>query len=112
MTAGATDLYNVAYFERIAKLSQSDFLGRIQPVSRRVYHLRNLKTTNIIDGDYLCGGEAEWLILEWKVQRGRWIDKRDGVVRTPLDLTFYNLLHRAGSSTYASQSVTGMRHHQ
>jgi hypothetical protein len=30
---------------------------------------------NIIDGDYLCNGGAEKLILQWKIQHGKWIDE-------------------------------------
>lgn len=84
------DFYHVACFEKIADLSQADFLDRILPMTRAFFHLRNLKANNIADGDYLCDEGAERLILEWKVQRGKWIDKRDGVEQETMDPAFNN----------------------
>ena len=67
---------------------------------------------NIIDGNYLCDGGAERLILEWKVQRGEWIDRRDGVEIEPINPAFNNLLRRAGSSTFTYQEVPGIGRHE
>jgi hypothetical protein len=47
---------------------------------------------DIIDGDYLCDGGAERLVLEWKVCRGKWIDKQTDVEQEPLSPAFDNIL--------------------
>lgn len=47
-------------------------------------------------------------MLEWKVERGKWIDKHDGVEQERMEPAFDNLLRRAGSSTFMSQRVPGM----
>ena len=93
---------------------QADFLDRIQPVTRRYLHLRNLKGNDVADGDYLCDGGAERLILEWKTQRGVWIDERDGAEaeKATLNPAFENLLQRAGSSTFTFQSVPDLTTHE
>ena len=48
-------------------------------MTRRFFGFRNLKVSQVLDGDYLCDGSVERLILEWKVRRGRLLNKRDGV---------------------------------
>ena len=86
-------------------MSQPDFFHRIEPVTRATFHHRNLKANNVFDGDYLCDGGAERLVLEWKVQRVNWIDKRYGIAQESMDPAFDNLLRRAGSSTFTNESL-------
>ena len=105
----------MACFENIADLSDADFLDRISPVTRATYRIRNLQANNILDGNYLCDGAVERLVLEWKVQRGKWIDEQKGEDQEPMDPAFNNLLQKAGSSSYVPvtrQSIPGMDIHE
>ena len=105
----------MACFENIADLSDADFLDRISPVTRATYRIRNLQANNILDGNYLCDGAVERLVLEWKVQRGKWIDEQKGEDQEPMDPAFNNLLQKAGSSSYVPvtrQSISGMDIHE
>jgi hypothetical protein len=81
-------------------------------LTRSTFKLRGLKANNILDGEYFVDGAVERLVLEWKVTRGRWIDKRDGVVVEELAPAIDNILRRAGSSNYKPQSVPGMSGHE
>jgi len=83
-------------------------------VTRRFFGLRNLEAKQIVDGDYLCDGGAERLLLEWKVRRGRLLDERDGVEQEQEAMPpgLDNLLYRAGSSTFEPQSVPEISGHE
>ncbi|KKK15096.1 hypothetical protein AOCH_005601 [Aspergillus ochraceoroseus] len=99
----SSDFYHIRCFEKIADFSQADFLDRVQPLTRNTWELRGLKASSVRDGSYIVPGGVERLILEWKVTRGMWIDKRDGVYDERayyIDEGFDDLLHKAGSSTY------------
>lgn len=74
-------------------------------MTRNTFGLRNIRGSGILEGNYLCDGGAERLILEWKVQRDRWIDEQ-------LDPAFENLLRNAGSSTFTYQKVTNIKEHE
>lgn len=108
------DFYHISCFEKIADLSQSAFLDRINPVTRYSFKLRGVRGASILDGNYLVNGGAERLILEWKVTRGRHIDERDGVARndSPLAQNFADLLSRAGLPGFRPQIVNGMTEHE
>jgi len=71
-------------------------------VTRRFFDLRNLKVNQTVDGDYLCDGDAERLLLEWKVRRDRLLDEGDGVEQEQEAMPpgLGNLLYRAGSSNF------------
>lgn len=58
-----------------------------------------------MDGDHLLDGVAKRLIKEWKISRGKWIDKQQGVEQEPIDPVLENLLQRAGSSTFTHQPI-------
>jgi hypothetical protein len=106
----SSDFYHVACFEKIADLSKADFLDRISPATRSTCHIRNLKGASIPDGNYLCEGGVERLVLEWKVQRGGWTDEREGKKVDSLEETlpeFNNLLRKAGSSKFRSGRFLG-----
>lgn len=103
----STDFYHVECFEKIADFSQADFLDRIQPLTRTTWKLRGLKASSVLNGNYLVPGGVERLVLEWKVTRGEWIDKRDGSYdesKNRLDQGFDDLLHKAGSAGYKPQA--------
>lgn len=102
------DLYHVRCFEKLVDFSQSNYLGRINPVTRNTVRLRGVKGTSVLDGNYLVDGGAERLILEWKVSMGRLIDKRDGVPIEPLEPEFNDLLRKSGSASYQPRKVKGM----
>lgn len=106
------DFYHIECFEKIADFSQSDFNKRVLPVTRRHFSVRGLKGNQILDGNYLCDGGAERLILEWKSARGSVLDARDGVAEAeddePLSPEFNNLLRKAGSAGFKGESVEGM----
>ncbi|MCJ1475630.1 hypothetical protein MMC13_004293 [Lambiella insularis] len=109
----AADFYHVVCFERIADLSDSDLLDRVQPVTRNTYVLRGLEKKNLLNGNYLLDGGAERLVMEWKFQRKRWIDRRDGFAETQKsDPVLDNLLQRAGASDYVHQMVPGMTQYE
>ncbi|POS88086.1 hypothetical protein EPUL_000330 [Erysiphe pulchra] len=59
------DLYHVSCFERIADLSDSAFLERIEPFTR-------FTNVNRPQEDYICAGAVERLVNEWKTRRIRW----------------------------------------
>jgi hypothetical protein len=111
------DLYHVECFERIADLSKADFLDRIiSPVTRVTWKSRNLKATSVLDGNYLCDGGVEGLVLDWKVRRGRWIDETDGKEVESDEVApdgFVDQLRNAGSSKFrASGPMGGMTQHE
>ena len=83
-------------------------------MTRRYFGLRNLKGTQILEGDYLCDGGVERLLLEWKVRRGRILDERDGFEQEQEAMPpgLDNLLRKAGSSTFESQSIPRMSQHE
>ncbi|RKF62642.1 hypothetical protein OnM2_032059 [Erysiphe neolycopersici] len=62
---GDIDLYHVSCFERIADLSDSAFLERIEPFTR-------FTNFNRLQEDYICAGAVERLVNEWKTRRIRW----------------------------------------
>lgn len=82
------------------------------PVTRRNFPLRGLKGNSVLDGNYFCDGGAERLILEWQVQRGRWLDERAGVEQEQIDPAFKNLLSNAGSSTFNYEEVKDLSQHE
>lgn len=107
ITCNLIDFYHVECFEKIADFSQADFLHRIQPLTRTTWKLRGLKASSVLNGNYLVPGGVERLVLEWKVTRGEWIDKRDGSYdesKNRLDQGFDDLLHKAGSAGYKPQA--------
>lgn len=110
------DFYHIACFEKIADLSKADFLDRISPVTRSTYDIRNIKGSSILDGSYLCAGAVERLVLQWKVQRGAWIDESEGKEVESLEEfmpNLYELLQNAGSSKFkAPRSIPGMAMHE
>ena len=61
-----------------------------------------MNPSSVLDGNYLVPGGVERLVLEWKVTRGRWIDKRDGIFeeKDRLSPEFKDLLYKAGSAKY------------
>jgi len=73
-------------------------------VTRRFFDLRNLKVNQTVDGDYLCDGGAERLLLEWKVRRDRLLDEGDGVEQKQEAMLsgLGNLLYRVDSSNFES----------
>lgn len=115
-TAENADLYHVACLEKIADLSKADFLDRISPVMRSTYGIRKIKGSSILDGSYLCEGAVERLVLQWKVQRGGWIDESEGEQVESFEGSmpeFYELLQNAGSrKCKASGPITGMTMHE
>jgi hypothetical protein len=106
MSSVFLDFYHVICFEKIADLSQADFLGRLQPITRATYPLLNVPTLSVLDGHSLLDGGAERLILEWKIERGKRIDEQAGVQQEPIGPTFENLSQRAGCSTFKSQEIS------
>lgn len=74
--------------------------------------LRGLEVVQISGGNYLCDGGAERLILEYKVQRGRWLDRQAGIEQEPMALAFDNLLRKAGSSNFHFERIPGMSLHE
>ncbi|KAL2829377.1 hypothetical protein BJY01DRAFT_227939 [Aspergillus pseudoustus] len=99
----SSDYYHVPCFERLADFTSPAYLDRIQPLTRNTFKLRGLKPSSVFDGSYLLPGGIERLILEWKVTRGKSIDKRDGVYDErmyKLDESVYELLYHAGSRRY------------
>ncbi|KAF8859944.1 hypothetical protein BDZ45DRAFT_688807 [Acephala macrosclerotiorum] len=104
-----SDYYHVHCFEKIADFSQAEYLDRVQPLTRNVTKLRNLKGTSILDGNYLLDAGAERLCLEWKITVGALIDKRDGVeVTETMDPDFNDLLRKSGSAKYVPKMYPGM----
>ncbi|KAL3472604.1 hypothetical protein BJX99DRAFT_272841 [Aspergillus californicus] len=103
----SADFYHIHCFEKLVDFNQADYLDRIQPVTRQTWKLRGLNATSVLDGNYLVPGAVERLVLEWKVTRGRWIDKRDGA---PVEseqkggfgalAPLFEILRNAGSSKY------------
>lgn len=79
LTSFLSALYHIEFFEKIADFSRVEFLGRIQPLTRKTWRLRDAKIGSILDGNYLVSSGVERLVLEWKVTRGKWADKRDGM---------------------------------
>jgi hypothetical protein len=98
-----TDYYHIPCFELLADFTSPAYLDRIQPLTRNTFKLRGLKPSSVFDGSYLLPGGVERLILEWKVTRGKAIDKRDGVFDErmyKLEESIHELLYRAGSRAY------------
>lgn len=102
------DFYHIHCFEKIADFSQADFLDRVQPLTRNSMQFRHLKSSSILDGNYLVDAGAERLTLEWRVTLEKLIDKRDGVQIEPTDVAFNDLLRKSGSSKYVPQRVPNM----
>ncbi|KAL3462496.1 hypothetical protein BJX64DRAFT_277202 [Aspergillus heterothallicus] len=99
----SSDYYHIACFELLADFTSPAYLDRIQPLTRNTFKLRGLKPSSVFDGSYLLPGGVERLVLEWKVTRGKAIDKRDGVYDErmyKLEESIYELLYRAGSRSY------------
>ena len=95
-------------FEKIADLSDPDFLLHIQPTTRNTFHLY-LKGDQIRKGKFLLDAGAELLVLEWTAQRGRWIDKRK---LGDADPALNSLLRNEGLPNAEPQSVTSMSQHE
>jgi hypothetical protein len=55
-----------------------DFLAHFAMTLETLSNTKSLNIFLILDSNYLCEGAVERLVLEWKVQRGRWIDESDG----------------------------------
>ncbi|KAK5046650.1 hypothetical protein LTR84_007411 [Exophiala bonariae] len=107
------DLYHVKCFEKIADLSRVEFLDRLQILTRSNYRFRGLSAKNVISGNYLLDGGAERLLLNWKAQRGRWIDKNAGEQPEPdISTAFSNLLRNSGSSSFTYEKVEGLGMHE
>jgi hypothetical protein len=110
------DFYHVACLEKIADLSKADFLDRISPVTRSTYGIRKIKGRSLLDGSYLCDGAIERLVLQWKVQRGAWIDESEGEEVESLKESmpeFYELLQNSGSrKCKTSGPIAGMAMHE
>jgi hypothetical protein len=105
------DFYHVHCFEKIADFSQADFLDRIQPLTRNLTQLRDLKSSSVLDGNYLVDAGAERLVIEWKGTVGKLIDKRDGVEIETVDSShsaFGDLFRKSGSSSYVPQMVPNL----
>ncbi|RDL37482.1 uncharacterized protein BP5553_04915 [Venustampulla echinocandica] len=86
-----------------AARADADFLDRILPVTRLTWGLRKISPMSMMDGNYLCSAGVERLVLEWKYQRGRWIDESDGKEVESLEATdpdLYVITHKAGSSSF------------
>ncbi|KAL2812252.1 hypothetical protein BJX63DRAFT_248206 [Aspergillus granulosus] len=99
----SSDYYHIPCFELLADFASPAYLDRIQPLTRNTFKLRGLKPSSVLDGSYLLPGGIERLILEWKITRGKAIDKREGVYDErmyTLDESVYELLYRAGSRRY------------
>ncbi|KAL3471581.1 hypothetical protein BJX99DRAFT_250299 [Aspergillus californicus] len=106
----SSDYYHIPCFERLADLTDSRYLNRIQPLTRHTFKLRGLKPSSVVDGSYLVPAGVERLILEWKFTRGVAIDKRDGIYDPrlyTLDAGVYDLLYKAGSGGYWPTSRPG-----
>jgi hypothetical protein len=106
-----TDYYHIPCFELLADFASPAYLDRIQPLTRNTFKLRGLKPSSVFDGSYLLPGGVERLILEWKVTRGKAIDKRDGVFDErmyKLEESIHELLYRAGSRTYRPMRRPGL----
>ncbi|KFZ07678.1 hypothetical protein V502_09824 [Pseudogymnoascus sp. VKM F-4520 (FW-2644)] len=102
----SSDYYHVGCFEKIADFSQADFLDRVQPLNRNMWPFRNLKSSSMLDGNYLLDAGAERLTIAWKLAVGKLINERDGVeTKDDSSSALRDLLSMAGSSKYVPQEV-------
>lgn len=97
---GSADFYHVECFEKLADFSQTAFLKQLQPLTRRTWIARGLKSTSISRGNYLLDGGAERLALYWINSMQRLIAERDEVEREAYDPEFEDLLTKAGSGSF------------
>ncbi|KAI0867786.1 hypothetical protein GGS24DRAFT_259681 [Hypoxylon argillaceum] len=97
---GSADFYHIECFEKLVDFSQSEFLRRLQPLTRINWNARGLKTNSISSGNYLLDGGAERLALYWIDSMQRLIAERDGVEREGYDPEFEDLLTKAGSGSF------------
>ncbi|RFU72659.1 hypothetical protein TARUN_9603 [Trichoderma arundinaceum] len=104
----SADFYHVECFEKLADFSNSEFLHRLQPVTRNTFSMRNLKATSISNGNFVVDGGAERLILEWKSSMARLIARRDGTAEEVLTSSFRDLLYKSGSASFKPERVEGM----
>lgn len=85
-------------------------------VTRKHYADRGLKGNQIRDGNYLCDGGAEKLIVDWKWERARLLNARDGVQESrdqdPRASALENLIHNAGSKDFVEQPIPGITDHE
>ncbi|CAD6502861.1 BgTH12-05450 [Blumeria graminis f. sp. triticale] len=59
------DLYHISCFEKIADLSDPAYFTRIEPFTRHT-------GVGVPDGNYMCAGAVERLVIEWRLRRVRW----------------------------------------
>lgn len=73
---------------------------------------RNIKGSSNLNGNYLCDGVVERLVLQWKVRREAWIAKGRGEKEHSLEERrpdLNEILENAGSSKLkASGPIPGM----
>lgn len=71
-----------------------------------MWPLRNLKSSSMLDGNYLLDAGAERLTIAWKLAVGKLINERDGVeTKDDSSAALRDLLYRAGSSKYVPQEI-------
>lgn len=103
----ASEYYHVRCFERIADLTDSSYLARIQPVTRANFLDRGLSLTNA--DNYIVDAGAERLVLSWIETRQKLIRQHKGMTPLPEpDQVFADLLFKAGLSGFEPQQPTGM----
>ncbi|KAF3919809.1 hypothetical protein ABW20_dc0109497 [Dactylellina cionopaga] len=94
-------------FENKAPVLDIDFIDRVIPLTRESLEFRGLKTINY---EYFLEAGLGLLISEWKIQRGRWMDIRDGKepdVRDDND-PWIKLRHYAGSAHHEIKMPANM----
>jgi hypothetical protein len=76
--------------------------------------LRGIKENSVLNGSYLVDGGAERLLLQWKVERRRQINQRDGNPDTTevLDKDFQDLLDLAGTPGFQAKRPAQMELHE
>ena len=71
-----------------------------------MWPFRNLKSSSMLDGNYLLDAGAERLTIAWKLAVGKLINERDGVeTNDDSSAALRDLLSMAGSSKYVPQEV-------
>ena len=67
---------------------------------------RGVNASSILDGNYVLDGGAERLVFQWKAERGRQINERDGTAEEDSDPQFPeldHLLQKAGSPSFSGK---------
>lgn len=102
------DFYHVKCFEKLVDLSKTEFLRRVEPLTRANCFARGLRMTAISSGNYLLDGGAERLVVYWVDSMRRLVAERDGIERKPCDVVLMDLLNRAGSASYTPKQPNNM----